>query len=116
MKKDLAVGNTVVLKYCDLTSAVELSDLSFQWKKVNANGELVNVPQGGRFSINHDGWLTIENLQASDLGEYQVTITSENGSAVHTVQLELESGATTTPSSAMPQAHGHSLPQLGRCN
>lgn len=68
--------------------------------------------------MNHDGWLTIENLKASDLGEYQVTISSENGSAVHTVQLEQEREATTSPLSAVTQAQAlgdHSQSPLGRC-
>ena len=97
VKKAACLGVTVVLKYCDLTSAVELSDLSFKWRKVDTNGQLVDISLEGRFSMNHDGWLTIKNLQASDLGEYQVNISSENGSAVHTVQVELEKEATTSP-------------------
>lgn len=117
VRKVPAFGNTVVVKYCDLTSALELSDLSFQWKKVDSNGQLADVPLEGRFSVNHDGWLTIENLQTSDLGEYRVNILSEMGSALHTVQLELVRGTTASPSQTTTQAEGQhqAQSQLGKC-
>ena len=99
MRKTPELGTTVVLKYCDMTSPVDLSDLSFQWRKVNSNGIPVNVQLGGRYSVNHNGWLTIENVQAADLGEYRVTVSNEMGTAVHDVQLEL-AGVTTQPTPA----------------
>ena len=89
MRKTPELGTTVVLKYCDLTSPVDLSDLSFQWEKVESNGTAIDVLPGGRFSINYNGWLTIENIIQSDLGDYSVTLFSEMGTATHDVLLEV---------------------------
>ena len=96
MRKTPELGTTVVLKYCDMTSPVDLSDLSFQWRKVNSNGIPVNVQLGGKFSVNHNGWLTIENINDVDLGSYEVTISNQEGSAVHTVLLGLHTPTGTT--------------------
>ena len=103
VRKITALGTTVVLKYCDLTSPVELSDLDFQWNKRNDGGELVDVELGERVSVNHNGWLTIKNVQQSDLGVYQVNISNEMGNAVHTVQLDLVQ-ATTAQNPSLSQA------------
>ena len=62
---------------------------SFLPSKRNDRGELVDVEFGERVSVNHNGWLTIKNVQQSDLGVYQVNISNEMGNADHTVQLEL---------------------------
>ena len=78
------VGTTVVLKHCDMTTPVPLSELSFQWSHNDAD-----IVPGGRFSINQHGWLTIWNVQDNDLGIYRVNISNAEGSAVHTVNLEM---------------------------
>ena len=90
-------GSTVVLKYCDLTTPVQLSELKFQW----SNGS-VGIKFGGRLSVNHYGWLTIENVQDFDFGVYEVNISKGEDSAVHTVKLEkveLTTPSTSTPAS-----------------
>ena len=100
VRKTTNIGTTVVLKHCDLTTPVPLSELAFQWSK---NGvDIVTVPEG-RFSINQHGWLTIRNVQSDDLGTYRVNISNDEGSAVHPVNLERIETATTpsgSPSSA----------------
>ena len=93
--KTTATGTTVVLKYCDLTSPVELSDLSFEWSKRNEREEFVDVSLGERISINHNGWLTIKDLESADLGVYRVNISNEMDYSIHTVQLELPASTTT---------------------
>ena len=98
VRKTTNVGTTVVLKHCDLTTPVPLSELSFQWSHNGAD-----VVQGGKFSINQHGWLTIKNVQDNDLGIYRVNISNAEGSAVHTVNLE-QIEPVTTPSS--PSAAG----------
>ena len=103
LRKTTALGTTVVLKYCGLTSPVELSDLDFQWSKRNDGGELVDVEFGERVSVNHNGWLTIKNVQQSDLGVYQANISNEMSNAVHTVQLDLVQ-ATTVQNPPLSQA------------
>ena len=113
----LGPGTTAVLKYCELTSPVELSDLTFNWKRIgthNGDEKLMDIQLEGqsRISINHNGWLIIENVQQSDLGVYKVNISNEMGYAVNTVLLELVE-ATSSPAS-MPQAQTHILSQLGR--
>ena len=89
-------GSTVVLKYCDLTTPVQLSELEFQW---SMGGVDVDIESGGRFSVNHYGWLTIENVQDSDFGVYEVSISNGEGSAVHTLTLEKVELTTPTPAS-----------------
>ena len=99
VRKTTNIGTTVVLKHCDLTTPVPLSELAFQWSK---NGIDI-VPEEGKFSINQHGWLTIRNVQSNDLGTYRVNISNDEGSAVHTVNLERIETATTpsgSPSSA----------------
>ena len=112
VRKITALGTTVVLKYCGLTSPVELSDLDFQWSKRNDGGELVDVEFGERVSVNHNGWLTIKNVQQSDLGVYQVNISNEMGNAVHTVQLELVQATTAQLTTQNPSS---SQAQVGKC-
>ena len=80
-------GTTVVLKYCDLTSPVQLSELRFNWSKGG-----VAIRYGGRFSINHYGWLTIQNIGPSDSGVYLVNISNSQDSALHMIPLEVTSG------------------------
>ena len=80
-------GQTVVLEHCELTSPVQLSELDFQWSVQNGNGEWANIRPGERFRVNHDGFLTIHNVQPSDTGLYRVNISNNKGSALHTVQL-----------------------------
>ena len=96
VRKTTNVGTTVVLKHCDLTTPVPLSELAFQWSKDGAD-----ISPGEKFSINQHGWLTIKNVQDSDLGTYRVNISNGEGSAVHTVNLErIETATTSTPSPA----------------
>ena len=80
-------GETVILRPCEFTSPVQLSDLLFQWSK---DGDTVETILGQRFMINHDGFLTISEVQTSDSGLYRVTISNSLGSAWHTVRLLVE--------------------------
>ena len=82
VRKITNIGTTVVLKHCDFTTPVPLSELSFQWCKDN-----VDIVSEGRFSINQHGWLTIVDVQVSDFGTYRVNISNDEGSAMHTVTL-----------------------------
>ena len=79
-------GQTIVLEHCPVTSPVQLSELHFQWSK---DGEPIKIVPNGRFSVNHDGFLTVSNVQQSDSGLYQVNISNSQGYALHTVQLEV---------------------------
>ena len=82
-------GDTVVLRRCELTSPVQLLELDFQWSVQNGNGEWEKITPGGRFSVSHDGFLTISNVQPSDSGLYRVTISNNQGSALHRVRLQV---------------------------
>jgi hypothetical protein len=86
-------GDTVVLEHCEITSPVQLSELNFQWSIQNGNGEWTEITPAmdgsGRFSVNHDGFLTISNVQPSDSGLYQVHISNDQGYALHTVRLQV---------------------------
>ena len=82
-------GSTVVLGYCDLTSPVLPSELQFRWRVRKENGEVVNISSEGRFEISLDGLLTIKDTLPSDSGLYQVNITNNYGSALHTVNLQV---------------------------
>jgi hypothetical protein len=82
-------GSTVVLRYCDLTSPVRPSELQFQWRVRKENGNVVNISSEGRFEVNLDGLLTIRDSLPSDSGLYQVTITDNLGSALHSVHLKV---------------------------
>ena len=83
-------GATVVLRPCDITSPVQLSDLNFQWSKRRQNGDLNEIAgMNSKYSINHEGLLTLSNARPSDSGLYQVNISNSQGSALHTVQLEV---------------------------
>jgi hypothetical protein len=82
-------GSTVVLGYCDLTSPVHPSEFQFQWRVRKENGEVVNISSEGRFEVSLDGLLTIKDTLPSDSGLYQVTITNNLGSALHSVHLQL---------------------------
>ena len=104
VRKTTNVGTTVVLKHCDLTTPVPLSELSFQWSHNGAD-----VVPGGKFSINQHGWLTIRNVQDNDLGIYRVNISNAKGSAVHTVNLE-QIEPVTTPSSSSAAGLRHDSP------
>ena len=69
---------------------------------------MVEISSGERLSINHDGWLTIENVILSDLGTYQVNISNNMDFAIHTVHLELAvGGETTAPASTQPRYQSH---------
>ena len=85
-------GETVVLRPCEITSPVQLSELDFQWSK---DGDPLELTPGQRFIINHNGFLTIENVLPSDSGLYQVNISNSQGSALHTVQLLVEISASS---------------------
>lgn len=78
----------LLLRPCEFTSPVQLSDLDFQWTK---DGDPVETILGQRFMINHNGFLTISEVQTSDSGLYQVTISNSLDSAWHTVRLLVES-------------------------
>jgi hypothetical protein len=83
-------GSTVVLGYCDLTSPVIPSELQFQWRVRKENGEVVNISSEGRFEVSLDGLLTIRDSLPSDSGLYQITITNNHGSALHSVHLQVD--------------------------
>ena len=85
-------GTTVILKHCDLTSPVQLKELGFTWTKKSKTEELSAIVNGGRYSINHYGWLTIQSIAPSDSGVYQVNISNSQGSALHEIPLEVTSG------------------------
>ena len=89
-------GETIVLEYCPFTSPVQLSELDFQWSVQNGNGEWVKIKTrpDGRFRVNHNGFLTIHNVtvQPSDSGLYRVNISNSQGSALHTVRLQVVPG------------------------
>ena len=97
-----------MLGYCELTSPVQLSELGFQWSRRN---ELVEIIHEGRFSVNHEGLLTIMNVQPSDSGVYQVNISNDQGSAQHTVQLEVNGILTTTAPASTPTSPSSILHQ-----
>jgi hypothetical protein len=78
-----------VLEHCGFTSPVQLSELHFQWSVQNGNGEWTRVTPGGQFSVNHDGLLTISDVQPSDSGLYRVHISNDQGSALHSVRLQV---------------------------
>ena len=82
-------GSTVVLGYCDLTSTVHPSELQFRWRVRKENGEVVNIRSEGRFEVSFDGSLTIKDTLPSDSGLYQVTISNNYGSALHSVLLQV---------------------------
>lgn len=89
------LSETVVLKYCDLTFPVDLSDIYLTWNKINSDGRLTRVITGGRFSINYKGWLIIENVESSDLGTYRVKMINDRRdlgipAAIHRVLLEVK--------------------------
>ena len=86
-------GQTIVLEHCPITSPVQLSELHFQWSR---DGEPIEIVPNGRFSVNHDGFLTISDILPSDSGRYQVNISNGQGSALHSVRLEV------TPVTAAP--------------
>ena len=79
-----------MLSHCEITSPVELSDLQFQWSKMRENGEMTEIePDGMKYSLNHEGLLTIVKAQPSDSGMYQVNISNDLGYALHSFQLEV---------------------------
>ena len=78
-----------MLEHCQITSPVQWSDLVYRWSKRSAHGELVEIRPGGQFAVNHDGFLTITDIQPSDSGLYLVNISNSQGSALHTVQLQV---------------------------
>ena len=82
-------GETIVLEHCPFTSPVQLSELDFQWSVQNGNGEWANIRPDERFRVNHDGFLTIHDVQPSDSGLYRVNISNDQGSALHTVRLQV---------------------------
>ena len=78
-----------MLEYCTLTSPVQPSELTFQWSKQTQNGERINIEDGMKYNISHDGFLTITNVQPSDSGVYLVNISNSQGFAIHAVQLRV---------------------------
>ena len=52
------------------------------------NGEMTEIqPDGMKYSLNHEGLLTIVKAQPSDSGMYQVNISNNQGYAIHSIQL-----------------------------
>ena len=82
-------GATIVLGYCELTSPVYPLELQFQWRVRKENGQMVNITSEGRFEVSLYGLLTINGTLLSDSGLYQVTITNNQGSALHSVYLQV---------------------------
>ena len=85
-----------MLRRCELTSPVQLSELDFQWSIKKGNGEWEMITPDGRFSMNHEGFLTIYNVRPSDSGLYRVNISNDWGSALHRVRLQVTPGTPTT--------------------
>jgi hypothetical protein len=100
-------GSTVVLGYCDLTSPVRPSELQFQWRVRKENGEVLNIISEGRFDVSVDGLLIINDTLPSDSGLYQVTITNDQGSALHSIHLQVS--RRTRPSECMIQCISDSM-------
>ena len=71
---------------------MQLRNLSFQWSKRRENEELEEIIPGRRFGVNHNGLLTIENVRQADSGQYQINISNSQGSALHTVRLQVTPG------------------------
>ena len=82
-------GSTVILGYCDLTSPVRPSELQFRWRVRKENGEVVSISSEGRFEVSVDGLLTIKDTLPSDSGLYQIAITNNYGSDIHSVHLQV---------------------------
>ena len=80
-----------MLEYCTLTSPVQPSELTFQWSKQTQNGERINniIEDRIKYSINHNGFLNMTNVQLSDSGVYLVNISNSHGYALHRVQLKV---------------------------
>ena len=78
-----------MLGYCDLISPVRPLELQFQWRVRKENGEAVNISSEGRFEVSLDGLLTINDTLPSDSGLYQVIISNNHGSALHSVHLQV---------------------------
>ena len=79
-----------MLSHCNITSPVQFSDLQFQWSKMRENGEMTKIqPDGMKYSLNHEGLLTVVKAQPSDSGMYQVNISNDQGYAVHSIQLQV---------------------------
>ena len=64
--------------------------------KRSVNGELVEIRPDGWFAVNHDGFLTITDIQLSDSGLYLVSISNSQGSALHTVWLQVTRSIIST--------------------
>ena len=85
-------GSTIGLAHCDITSPVQLADLTFQWRK---DGEIIdlskNIETTGtvKYYVAHTGYLYINNTAVSDSGTYEVDISNEWGSALHIIQLNV---------------------------
>ena len=105
------LDTTVVLKSCDLTTPVQPSELTFTWTR---NGTEVDTESEGRFSVNLYGWLTIESITSSDLGIYQVTISNDMGTAVHTVKLVTVSYSNSEATIATQSQRSHNLLASGK--
>ena len=80
-------GSTIVLSHCDITSPVQLADLTYQWKK---DGEIIDLEKT-KYQVNHEGSLTINNAESADSGAYEVVISNDWGRAVHSVRLDITS-------------------------
>ena len=84
-------GKNVVLGYCMLTSPVQLSELRYQWRKQREDGAMVEINSTGtKYDVNLKGLLTIMNAQPSDSGRYEVSISNDQGTAVHEVHLQIK--------------------------
>ena len=104
-----------MLEHCKITSPVQWSDLVYRWSKRSANGELVDIRPGGQFAVNHDGFLTIADIQPTDSGLYEVNISNSQGSALHTVQLRVIPMMETPPGELFSYMHSTVYILNGHC-
>ena len=74
-------GSTVLLHYCNFTTPVEHTNLTFRWFKPEMAGQRL------KHEVTHEGYLSINNAQESDSGIYFVEIQNEWGSTLHIVEL-----------------------------
>ena len=92
-----AEGSKIVLSHCDITSPVQLADLTYEWRK---NGEIIDLAadEETKYQVNHKGYLTINSAESADSGAYEVVISNDWGRAVHSVQLDITSSPRGEPS------------------
>ena len=105
-----------MLEHCQITSPVQPLELVYRWSKRSQNGQLVEIRPGGRFAVNHDGFLTITDIQPSDSGLYEVNISNSQGSALHTVQLRVIPMVTTPTGELIAHMHSSIVVNILNCH